>query len=595
MAKLKSASTRPQLPRLFAIALVLALLYFARDVLAPIAMAAMLTFALAPLVVRLERLRLPRPAAVLVVVVAAGTIIIGLGWLVQQQLYDLVANLPGYRTNILAKLEALRTSDDGVIARASEALEKIGAEIAKPAADPSAPLEADVPAPAGPIPVTVIDPPTTAWAQARSVLFPLFKPLAMTGLVLVFTVFMLLKREDVRNRFIRLIGRRDLHQTTKALDEAAHKVSRFIVIQLVVNATCGVCVGIGLFLLDVPNPALWGLVVAVSRFVPYVGFWIAACLPLAVSFAVSPDWTQPLLTLGLFVVVEVLVGSVVEPLVHSSGTGVSALAILVAAVVWTWLWGGIGLLLSIPITVCLVVLGEHVPSLRFLSVLMGSEPPLAPETSFYQRILAGDTEEAADIVQAFAKDKSPVEVFDSLVIPALRMAEADRHNELLDEDRERLIDDALAAVIEEVGDDEPSPGEAERPPRSGLVLCIPARDYADELAATMLAKLLLREGIQARALSAESFSGELMTSVAEIAPSVVCLSAVPPGGGIYVRVLAKRLRATFPKIPLVIGIWAFQGDVQAIRQKLGPTGDRVATTLAEAVGMVRSSLVVAAG
>jgi len=310
-------------------------------------------------------------------------------------------------------------------------------------------------------------------------------------------------------------------------------------------------------------------------------------MPLAVSLAVSPGWTTPLLALGLILVVEVACANVIEPLLIGAGTGLSPLAVLMAAVFWAWLWGPVGLILATPMTVCLVVIGRHVPGLKFLDIVLRDEPGLEPDAQFYQRLLAGDQGEAEQIVARYAKDKPVAEVFDGIVLPAMRLAEADRHRGDLDGPTEAAVRDMLGAVVEDLGGPRES-SENRSAPRPGPVLCLPARDWADELASDMLALLLTDRGLQASVLSAESLSGELVDQVAALSPVAVCVSAVPPAAAVHFRVLCKRLRARFPELPIVAGLWDGREDVQAVRLELGAIGtDHVATTLSGAAEILR--------
>lgn len=589
MLRPQGVDPRSRTPTLLTFVLVIAILYLARDVLVPMALAVLLTFLLAPLVGYLERARLPRVVAVLLVVGVVGLCVGGLGWAFEHQIVDLAAKLPEYKTNIVAKIDRFRTSPHSVMGEAQKTISELGHELSKPpavVAVPSGPLDQAVqPAP---VPVKVVEPPTAPLAYAAAVLRPLVAPLTTAGIVIVFTVFMLIKREDLRNRFIRLVGQRDMRQTTQALDDAAQRVSRYLLMQSLVNGAAGILIGTGLFFLGVPNAWLWGLFAAIMRFVPYVGIWIAASLPLVVSLAVAPGWTQPVLVAALFAGVEAVCSNFVEPWLYGSGTGVAPLALLFAAVLWTWLWGGVGLLLSTPITVCLAVIGRHVPQLRFLRVILSDEPALSPPAQVYQRLLAEDAEEAGQIVEIFAKDKPPIEIYDTLLLPAIQMAEADRHEGDLNEERERSVGDALETIIYDIGDRlETRPG-VQHGRETGGVVCLPARDRADELVAQMLAQVIRAMGIHAETLSARALPGELLEGVAERRPSVVCISAVPPGAGLRVRVLAKRLRARFPDLPIVVGLWDPRADPQAVRQKIGTVvTDRIATSLTLAVDLIR--------
>jgi predicted PurR-regulated permease PerM len=365
-------------------------LYFARDVLIPLALQLLLTFLLAPWVGRLERWRVPRVLAVTGVVGLSVIVLGAAAWMVEGQLVTLAGRLPEYKTNIERKLEAFRPPELGALAAARKTIAELGHDIDRSTAETDAPKlragaevsAAAAPAqsatPDAPIPVRLVEPPTALVTYARSLLGPLLAPLTTAFLVIVLTSFMLIKREQLGNRLTWLVESGDLGATPGALDEAAQRVSRYLRMQLIVNGATGLLIGSGLFCLGVPGAALWGFLAALLRFVPFVGIWVAASFPLMVSVAVSPGWTQPALTLALFAVVEFVCGNVIEPLLYGAGTGLTPLAILASAVFWTWLWGGAGLLLSTPLTVCLAVIGRHVPRLRFLDLLLGDDPMLAP-------------------------------------------------------------------------------------------------------------------------------------------------------------------------------------------------------------------------
>jgi len=562
------------------------ILYLAREVLIPLALAVLLAFLLAPIVRRLERLRIPRVVSVLLAVGLSTLFLCGLGFMMEQQVEDLASRLPRYKTNLLKRLDELRPSSHGVLGQAGEAISELGHKLAGDTPEAATPGQG-----VQPMPVKIIEPSTPPLEYAKSLIAPILSPLATGGIVVIFSIFMLIYREDVRNRFIRLVGQGQMHVTTPALDDAAQRVSRYLLLQLITNGGAGLAIGLGLYFLGVPGALVWGLLTGLMRFVPYVGIYAAASLPVAVSLADSPGWSQALLAIGLILTVELIMGNVVEPLLFGSHTGVSPLALLAAAVFWAWLWGIAGLLLATPLTVCVAVIGKHVPALAFLDVLLGDEPVLTPEARLYQRLLAGDPDEAGDIVATFAKDKPLVEVYDALILPSIRLAESVRHRGGLDDDRDRAIRDMLAVTIEDLGDQNaakaaiPATREAER----GLVLCWPARDSADHLVARMLARLLSNEGVQVEVPSAEAMTGELMEQLAKRPPAVVCISAVPPGSGVHTRVLCKRIRGKFPELPIVVGVWSPEVNVQTVKDRLEVSGPvQVVTELKDAVNQIRS-------
>jgi predicted PurR-regulated permease PerM len=582
--------------KLVGVVIVVGVLYLAQDVLKPLAVAALLSFLLAPLVRRLERFRLRRAVAVMSVVTVVFALIGLLGWVVAGQVVDLADRVSDYRSNIRAKIQRIRDPEPGALDRASEVLEEIEQELAKPPGE-ATPRERARSRDAGaapPMPVTVTETPESPVEFLRRTLVPLLGPVGAASIVVVFVIFMLLEREDLRDRLIRLVGTQQLSLTTAAMDEAASRVSRYLLLQLVVNVTYGIPVGVALYLIGVPNALLWGLLAVVLRYIPYLGPWIAAALPILLSFAVFPGWARTGLVVGLFVVLEILSNNFVEPWLYGSRIGVAPVALLVAAVFWTWLWGPVGLMLAAPLTVCLVVVGRHVPQLEFLTVLFGDEPPISPAARLYQRLLARDAEEAVGLVQNELQRRSLVELFDDVLVAALSLAEQDRHQGVLDPDRERYLTEAFAALLDEVSDTapaaavEPAAAASHRRP----VVCVPARDEADALVASMLAMVLERQGIPALAIGAQPLAAEMLERVASVDAAAVCISALPPLAVTHARYLAKRLRARFPELPLVVGIWNANADLAVARQRLASAGaEQIATTLAEASGLLVNATV----
>ncbi len=414
----------------------IAALYFGREVFVPMALALLLSFALRPPVLLLRRWHVNRVLAVIAVVVLVFSVILGIGALIGSQLAHLAENLPGYQTNITEKIHSLRdtTASKGVVGRATTMLRDLGNEITnprekagRPAANGPAVLAPGVQQ-QKPVPVEIRPSDPTPIQLILEVAGPLLQPLATAGIVLVFVIFFLLQRQDLRDRFIRLAGARDLRRTTQALDDAAHRLSRYLLVQTAINTGVGVLVGTGLWFIGVPNPALWGILTMLLRFVPYIGPVVAAAFPAALAVAVDPGWAMMFSAIGLFLVVELITGYVIEPWLYGHSMGLSGVAVLVAAAFWTLLWGPIGLLLSTPLTMCLVVLGRHVEHLQFLEVLLGDRPPLAPEESFYQRILADDPDEAAHQAEAFLRDKPLSVYYDEVAIKGLALAQLERQS-----------------------------------------------------------------------------------------------------------------------------------------------------------------------
>ena len=455
------APTRPQLRSdTGAIVLIgtIAALYFAREILIPFAFALTLTFLLTPVVARLERLHTGRVVSVLATVLVSIAMAGGISWVIANQLVDVANQLPQYRQNIHAKIEAFHIPATGQLGHAAENVTEIVRELASPTAGAAAAgspppgrnqkrLSAP-PAPLSPMPVQMVQPPDSGWTELRDLSAPVLAPLGRAGIVVIFTVFMLFKREDLRNRLLRLAGLGRLNLMTQALDDAAGRVSRYILMQFLVNAGFGALFGFGLYLIGVPYPVLWGVVAAILRIVPYVGTLAAAMLPIALSLAVFDGWLNPLLVFLLVAGLELILANFIEPWLYGAHVGISSLALLVTSVFWAVLWGPAGLILSTPLTVCIAVLGRYFTQLSFLHILLGDEPVLAAEAQLYQRLLAMDQLEAQAIVGQF-KGRPLVELYDSVLIPALGMAEQDRHKGALDAAREEFLFLSINEMIAE--------------------------------------------------------------------------------------------------------------------------------------------------
>jgi predicted PurR-regulated permease PerM len=586
-------------------------LYFGRDVFVPLALAMLLSFALAPPVRWLRRLHISRLPAVLLVVTLAFAFILAFSAVVAWQVADLAERLPSYQRNIETKIEALREAPPGgrLFQRASDMLRDIGRRIeagdeqAQPAAaDPGSPTS---PQDQEPIPVELHQPDPTAMQLVRTIVGPLVAPLATAGIVIVFVIFMLLKREDLRDRLIRLAGPRDLSRTTQAIDDAAQRVGHYLLMQLVVNITYGIPIGVGLWLIGVPNPILWGMLTTVLRFVPYIGPVIAAFFPLALAIAVDPTWETLLWAGALFVVIELISNNAVEPWLYGSSTGLSPVAIIAAAIFWTWLWGPVGLLLSTPLTVCLVVLGQHVPQLAFLDVLFGSEPVLTPAESVYQRLLVGDPDEATERAEDYLQEHSLAEFYDQVGIVALALAETDRARGVLDDDRRDRVAESALLLIDNLQEyqaaeppqaqpgelDEAEPGGEALPPAlppalpaDRIVLAAGARGPLDEVAAAMLAQLLEARGANVRVLASDALQSARLREMDLTDVAVVVLSYMNPDSLAHARFLVRRMRRRVPKATIILGFWTFAPEDMARRDPVAATGgDRVAASLGDAL------------
>jgi predicted PurR-regulated permease PerM len=586
----------------------IAALYFARVVLIPFALAVLFTFILTPVVRLLERAHLGRAFSSLLVVLLTLATCAGLGWAVSKQFGQVVNELPSYKVNIKEKLASLHWSESHILHNASETVTEISKDlVAKPAPSSSDSAHSLEPTrstnnrsatPAQPVPVQVISPPSLPLESMQSILGLLARAL----IVVVFTIFMLIRREDLRNRLISLIGHGHIHLITQTLDEASSRVSKYLLMQFLVNTGYGIFIGMGLHFIGLPGALLWGVIVGILRFLPYVGPPLGGMMPLLLSMAVFDGWSKPLLVLGLFVITELAVSNLVEPMLYGAHTGISSLAIVMAAIFWTAIWGPIGLVLSTPLTVCLLVVGRHVPQLRFLHILLGDEPPLTPESRFYQRLLAMDYEEAREVLQKCLNEMSLEDLYENVLIPALGLAEQDRHQNLLQDENERFISQSTRELIDELW--EPRNGEAAPesegaraetllgtivgPSRRSLnILCIPARDEADEIVGTMLAQLLQRAGHQAECLEVGS-AEHMLAQIPKEKPDIVCISALPPFAIRAVRALYGRMHAQKPNQKIIVGLWHFSGDSTKLGRRLALKDDsRVFTTLAEVVHEVK--------
>lgn len=588
---------------------VVATLYYAKVVLIPFALAVLLTFVLTPIVKMLEHIRLGRVLSTLLVVLLAVVAVSALGWTVGLQFSQVMNELPHYRTNIKNKVDSLHWTRNQTINNASNTMNEISKElVAPPAHDASGESKASFTASRQrPLPVEIVKPPSLPLESVQSVL----GLVASFGIVVVFTFFMLMRRENLRNRFISLAGQGRLHAMTQAMDEAAARVSRYLRLQLVVNISYGVFIGTCLHFIGVPGALLWGVLVGILRFLPYIGPPLGAILPLLLSLAVFNGWSRPLITLGVFVVTEIIVSNLIEPWLYGAYTGISSLAVLVAAIFWTAIWGPIGLLLSTPLTLCVVVIGRYVPRLSFLPVLLGDDPVLAPESRFYQRLLALDQDESRVILVEYLKNKSLEELYDSVLIPALNLAEKDRHRNRIDADTERFIAHNTKQLIQELyeldalqnhgtasgeqlplsmGGESPGRSELRTPPKNDAlkVICVPARDEADEIAGRMLAQLLEKAGLRVSCVPCQRAS-EMVLRATQALPDVICISALPPFALVHAKSLYRKLRGQAPGVRIFIGLWNYAGDIERIAARLQITeGSKMAITLSEVVSELTS-------
>jgi predicted PurR-regulated permease PerM len=563
-----------------------ALLYVGRDFLIPVALATLISFLLAPLVWRLEQWRLGRIGSVVAATVLAFAVIGLLGYVVAGQLIDLAERLPDYKGNLHEKVVKLRTPSRGPFAEAAKTLKELSTELNKQTPEPAAVAGARGETGQRPVPVTVVSGPRNAIEQIQTYAAPLLGPLGTAAIVIVFVIFMLLGREDLRDRLIHLVGRGRLNITTQAINEAGERVSRYLIAQLIVNGTYGIPIGVGLWFIGVPNAVLWGLIATVLRFIPYIGPWIAASFPIALSLAVAPGWAMPLWTIGLFLVVELISNNVVEPWLYGSSTGLSPIAIIVAATFWTSVWGTIGLLLATPLTVCIAVLGKYVPALSFLDVLLGEHPPIAEEDRFYQRLLAMDEDELCEIAGDYTEKHGVQATFEKLIVPTLRLADEDLHSgQLVEEDWRRMLG-LTRDLINDLGDPPvpPAPPAGSSSPETAAAICIPASDEADEIIGVMLARLLESHSVRCEVLSTRRLASEMAEEIEKAAANVICVSVLPPGSTRHALYHCKRLRERFAGLRIIVGIWGERtGDTRRVERVAKGNPDAIVTTLADAV------------
>ncbi len=567
-----------------------AALYFGREVLVPITLAVLLSFVLAPVVDLLRRLWIGRVPAVLLAVLLALGAILFVGGLIGTQVAGLARDAPSYAATIERKVSAARTYTAG---RFSEVMDSFGRDLghAGGGAVGTTPQEPPPSEEPRPLPVEVRQPAASPIELAERVLAPILHPLATTGIVLVVAIFVLLQREDLRDRLIRLAGATDLHRTTTALDDAARRLSRYFLFQLGLNTAFGCVICVGLYIIGVPSPILWGIVAGLLRFVPYIGAFLGAAAPLALAAAVDPGWSMVAWTAALFLVAEPLMGHVVEPMAYGHSTGLSPVSVIVAAIFWGWLWGPVGLILSTPLTLCLVVLGRHVERLEFLDILLGDRPALTPVESFYQRMLADDPDEALDQAELLLKERSLCSYYDEVALKGLQLAASDANRGVLPPERLEVVKEAVRSLVAYLaGHDnaEPSPDKAakdadtpslaeralpKQPPPGGdaphpdalppewrsdrAVLCIAGRGPLDEAASAMLAQVLGKHGLGAAVVPHEAVERGRVNTLDVSGVAMVCISYLEISGSpAHLRYLLRRLRQRLPPgSPILVGLW----------------------------------------
>jgi predicted PurR-regulated permease PerM len=568
--------------------LAVGVLYFARDLLIPLALALLLSFLLTPPVSWLEKLRLGRIASVVLVLVLAFSIAGAIVWLGMTQLADIVKMAPQYQDNLHRKIQAMRSPAGSALTKALASIQRLGGEITSvdlPASPPpNAPARTRkiTPPDRGPLRVEVVSRPSGLLGSLSYVGSSLAHLLGVSAAVLIFTLFMLIQRGDLRNRFIQLVGTGHLNVMTTALDDTAHGISRYLFMQFVVNTAFGALLGLALFWIGVPNAPFWGVLGAILRFIPYVGTLVAGFCPLIVAVAVFDGWAKPLLTLALFASIELIMSAAVEPWLYGTHTGISSLAILVSTAFWTLLWGPVGLLLSTPLTVCLLVMGRYVPALQFLRVVLGEKVELPLEACYYQRLLAMDDDEAQEIAENYLKERSIGELFDLVLIPALALAEQDRHQNALGEEREKFIYQSTKLLIEDLAEGAATADIAAASTMDSALVCIPARDEADELVGLMLELVLRQAGCSIKAINLGARNAMLQTLEVHHA-DILLISALPPFALMQARSLCRRARRRFPHLKIILGLWGSSLETDKLQERIGlDCFDSIITNLRQA-------------
>ena len=605
MQMTKNAATATALVGIWRVILtasIILALYFGQDVLIPVALAALLSFVLTPLVKGIERW-IGRVAAVLIVVTMLCSVVGSTAWVLTRQLVDVGKKIPDYRENIENKIRGLQIPGGGAFFRLSQMIGDLKKELTGTTPiPPQAEGEVAKPGtkaakvkPSAPMPVEVVG--TSGFGVAefvqKSIIF-LAGPLGKSALVLLLLIFILMQRDDIRGRVVRLVGQGNISATTLAIDDAWDRLSHYLRWQLLVNISYGGCVAVGLYFIGIPNAMLWGGLAGILRFIPYLGPWLGAAAPTILSLAISSSWVTPILTFGLFLVLELINGNVIEPWLYGSVTGVTPVALVVGAIFWTWIWGPVGLLLATPLMVCLVVLGRHVPNLTFLSVLLSEERALTPQEECYHRLLAADPDEASTLIDSYLNTNSLAALFDDVLIPVITRAEMDYQRELLNEGQRDSILQSIREIVEDLRDRpvaEPSESAGEAANKlvpvirtARTIFCFGARSERDELAAMMLAQLLSSRGFSTIVISPQILDNELTAALAEKNPVAICLSFVSPATIIHARRLILKMRGRFPKMKIMVGLWGSLRKGVDVEEGLRVSGaDEIAVSLTDAL------------
>jgi predicted PurR-regulated permease PerM len=594
--------------KLLLAAFIIGVLYIGRVIFIPLALGLLLAFLLSPFVSRLERW-IGRISAVLITVIIIFTGISTAGYILTHEFIDLTTKLPKYKNNIDVKLRSIhlpyiegsalqeriqkfeknlqdylpittptsfKTTAVGIAGETEKAIETTTSSTTKPTSltDRN-------------------DSKSYLTGLAQSFAGSLISFLWTIGLVMLFVIFILLYREDLRGRILRIVGQRRIGVSTQAIEDISNRISHYLFMQLIINLIYGIIVSISLYFIGIPNAELWGGLAIVLRFIPYIGSWIAAAIPIALSFVISATWWAPFLTLGLYLLLDLSISNFIEPFLYGSSTGVSSLALIVAAIFWTLLWGPIGLLLSTPLTVCLVVIGRYVPQLGFLNILFSDEQALKMYEECYHRLLTEGESHVMDVIDDFLKDNSLTSLYDTVLIPVILQIELDLRLEIINEEKGKELYQSIRDIIEDLNASPAVPIDVKSkaeiavlPESTCRVICIPARAEQDGIVGTMLAQVLAQKSFIVENISANHNADEITGYIEKNLPDAICISVVAPSTVIYVRFLCKKLRMRMPELKIIVGLWGSSEMASEIGQKLRGSANETVALLSEAVSHI---------
>jgi predicted PurR-regulated permease PerM/methanogenic corrinoid protein MtbC1 len=573
--------------RLLIIVCVLVTLYFAQTIVIPLTLAGLLTFLLSPFVARLEKW-IGRIFSILFVVIVVFSMIGFTGYVFTRQLILFGGNFKNYNENIEKKLESFHLPQWEIFNRLGHTFKNfkeglLGESDTNNANSNSEANNNNV----SPIDVKLIDFSSNFTNFLESLFGSFFKIFWMIGIVLLLVIFMLLNREDIRGRIIKLVGQHRISSTTIALDDASERVFCYLYSQFIVNIGFGICVATGLYLIGIPSFFLWGFFASILRFIPYIGPWIAAIIPIALSFIITDTWLVPTLTISFFIILEIITAYIIEPYYYGAGTGISSFALILAAIFWTWLWGPLGLVLSTPLTVCLVVIGQYVTNMNFLRVLLSQEEALTPTEEFYHRLLSFDSNESMDFVESYLKKTSLVSLYDTVIIPVITQTEVDYHQELIDGEKKEELYQSIREIVDFLNISEQKE-ISETSQTNGSIICIPAKAIRDELGVNMLTQLLNHELLDVYQITRLNIK-EVFELVEKNNPDVVCIAVVAPFVLSHTRYLCTQLHQRMPKLPIVIGLWGFSKVASETIDKLTSAGAaKIVFSLSQTIEALKS-------